>query len=146
MQLSHMFPLVSEECIRFIYKVSNGDLTCAANYILSGPSLGNLVSLIRNTVMSSESDGCKLCIDEDEQEGEELAHCVFAFFKGHRFDPHSSVRMCFMGQPAVDTGGVRRQVFSQFFETVAFSDRLCLFDGPPDRRGLHFESQVYLWE
>lgn len=76
------------------------------------------MSLIRNTVMSSESDGCKLRIDEDEQEGEELAHCVFAFFKGHRFDPHSSVRMCFKGQPAVDTGGVRRRCSHNFLKPL----------------------------
>lgn len=126
MQLSQMFPLVSEECIRFIYRVRNEDLLCAADCILSGPSIKILVPLIRNTVVSSESDG-KLRIDE---EGEELADCIFAFYKGCKFQSQNSVRMCTKGQPAVDTGGVRRQVFSQFF---AFSDCLCLFDGPPHR-------------
>ena len=38
--------------------------------------------------------------------------------------------MFLSGEPALDTGGVRRQVFSEVFETVAFSDRL----GPPNTR------------
>ncbi len=42
--------------------------------------------------------------------------------------------MSMKAQPAVDTGGVRRQVFAQVFKTVAFSDRLHLFEGPPNRR------------
>ena len=29
--------------------------------------------------------------------------------------------MCLSGQPAIDTGGVRRQVFSQVFKSVAYS-------------------------
>ena len=37
-------------------------------------------------------------------------------------------------QPVIDTGGIRRQVLSDVFKTVAFSDRLGLFEGPPDRR------------
>ena len=30
-------------------------------------------------------------------------------------------------QPVIDTGGIRRQVLSDVFKTVAFSDRLGLF-------------------
>ena len=134
MQFSEMFSDVSEECLRYVYKCSNGDISCASDCILSGPSIESLVSLIRAVVITNESDGRRLRIDDDEKEGEELVDCIFAFYKGPRFDPQSGVRMCLMGEPAIDTGGVRRQVFSEVFETVSFSDRLCLFDGPPDRR------------
>ena len=51
-----------------------------------------------------------------------------------KFDPEAEVRMSMMSQPAVDTGGVRRQVFAKVLKSVAFSDRLQLFEGPPDRR------------
>ena len=37
-------------------------------------------------------------------------------------------------EPAIDTGSIQRQVFSEVFKTLAFSDKLSLFEGPPDRR------------
>lgn len=60
--------------------------------------------------------------------------CVLAFYKGQRYDPHQAVRVFIGGQPAIDTGGVRRQVFLEVPKRVAFSDTFGLFDGPPDRQ------------
>ena len=66
-----MFPNHSEEIIRYVLKLSSDDLSCASECILSGPSLERLVSLIRSSVITDDmSDGVKLRIDEDEQEGE----------------------------------------------------------------------------
>ena len=36
-------------------------------------------------------------------------------------------------QPGVDTGGLRRQVFSEVFENIAMSSTTAIFDGPQDR-------------
>ena len=61
-------------------------------------------------------------------------YSIFAFYKGPRFDPHSGLRTLLEGQPAIDTGGVRRQVLSEMLKTVAFSDCVGLYDGSPNRR------------
>ena len=132
--LSQMFPNESEDCLRYVFNVSNGDLTLASDCILSGPSIETLVSLIRSVVITNENEGRKLQIGEDEKEGETLVSFIFSYYKGPRFDPQSGLRMSVGDEPAIDTGGVQRQVFSEVFKTVAFSDKLGLFEGPPDRR------------
>ena len=45
----------------------------------------------------------------------------------------AEVRICMRGQPAIDTGGVRRQFFSVVFKTLAHSEKFSMFDGPGDR-------------
>ena len=119
-QLCHLFPNRSEESLRYIYELSNGDLSSAADLILSGPSLENLLSCIRSALVDGEFNECLLKIGEDEQEGEDLVNCLFAFYKKQRYDPHKSLCVCFRGQPAVDTGGVRQQVFSPSFSYHCF--------------------------
>ena len=133
-QLGQMFPNISKKCLHYVLKLSNGDLSTATDCILSGPSIELLVSRIRSFVLTGEGEGRRLCIDEEEKEGEDLVQCIFAFYKGPRFDPHSGLRILLEGQPAIDTGGVRRQVLSEMLKTVAFSDHVGLFEGPPNRR------------
>ena len=65
--------------------------------------------------------------------GDELVDRVLAYYKGPHFDQHSEVHIFLNGQPAIDAGSVRRQVFSGVFKTIAFSERLGLFEGPPVR-------------
>ena len=44
------------------------------------------------------------------------------------FDPTLDMRVRFQGQPAVDTGGPRRQMFTSVFTTFATSTDLNLFE------------------
>ena len=133
-QLTEMFPDVPDTCLIYLYKLSRGDLACVSDCILSGPSIQSILSLLSSIVLTSEGEDRKLRINGDEQEGDELAECVLAFYKGRRYDPHCSVRVFLEGQPAVDTGGVRRQIYSEVFKQLAFSDHFGLFEGPPNRR------------
>ena len=129
-----MFPDRTLSALQYIYELCKGDVASACDCILSGPDIESLVSLVSSQVIASASDEQKLKISSDEQDGDDLAECVLAFYKDSRYDPHCGVRVCLSGQPAIDTGGVRRQVFSQVFERLAFSDHFGLFDGPPHRR------------
>ena len=63
-----------------------------------------------------------------------LVESIFAFYKGPRFDCHCELRIALREQPAIDTGGVRRQILSEVLKTIAFSTHLGLFEGPQDRR------------
>ena len=136
--LRKMFPNVPEQNLRFIYILSKGDVCLASECILTGPSLESLLPLLRAASISDESSGCKLQIDEDEEEGDELVERVFAFYKGVKFDPKDGIRFSLKSQPAVDGGGVKRQVFAKLLKTVAFSYRLSLFEGHQTDEGLCF--------
>ena len=132
MQLCQMFPHVSERCLKYVYELCSGNLVYAADCLLSGPSIENLVAILQSLVIT-ECEGRKLKIEDDQQSGDELIDRVLAYYKGPRFDPHSEVHIFLNRQPAIDAGGMRRRVFSEVFKTIAFSARLGLFEGPPVR-------------
>ena len=87
-QLMHMFPTTSESVIRYIYDLNRGDLACASFCILSGPCFGTLISSV---VLTGDGEGRKLKIEDNEQEGDDLAERVLAFYKGPRYDPHCGI-------------------------------------------------------
>ena len=58
---------------------------------------------------------------------------AIAFYKGCRFSPNAQVRIMIGKQPAVDTGGVRRQFFCDVFAYLSSSNLLRLFEGPENR-------------
>ena len=43
---------------------------------------------------------------------------------------HSRLRIILDGKPSIDTGGVRRQVYSSVFDNFAHNHTIRLFDGP----------------
>ena len=52
----------------------------------------------------------KIKVDQDD-----LVMDVYSFYKSPDFDPTIPVFVLLKGQPAIDSGGVLRQVFSDFF-------------------------------
>ena len=66
--------------------------------------------------------------------GDNLGECLLAFYKGPKYNLIPALTVCLSRQPAIDTGGVKRQVFFQVSERIAFSEYLELFDGPLGRR------------
>ena len=60
-----------------------------------------------------------------------------AIYKNPRFDETRPLRITFTDQPAIDTGGPRREFFGQVFANLADFDKnsgFCqLFEGPPTR-------------
>lgn len=79
----------------------------------------------------------KVRIDADDI----LADAI-ALYKRSDFDPYRPVRVSFNGQPAVDTGGVKQQFFSDLFEKFVESTDLKLFvEGPPSRLLFSYNQQ-----
>ena len=70
----------------------------------------------------------KVRVDADD-----LVSDALAFYKRSDFDPSRPIRVYFNGQPAVDTGGVKRQFFSDLFERLTTSTEFKLFEGPSAR-------------
>ena len=60
-----------------------------------------------------------------------------AIYKNPRFDETRPLRITFTDQPAIDTGGPRREFFGQVFANLADFDKnsgfFQLFEGPPTR-------------
>ena len=62
--------------------------------------------------LSSEKE--KLKVDE-----EDILNDAMAYYKDPNFDPTKQLRVLFRGQPAVDTGGVTRHLFSKLLEVIS---------------------------
>lgn len=60
---------------------------------------------------------------------------MWADLVGHYKSPSSTtnrpIRIVFDNQPALDTGGVRRQCYTQVYEQFAANKHMRMFDGPP---------------
>ena len=75
----------------------------------------------------------KLSVDDDEEDWVEAAFC---FYKQSKLNKSASVPISVRGQPAVDTGGLRRQFFSVIFNQMVSSSAMPstnIFEGPPNR-------------
>ena len=77
------------------------------------------------------SDSPRIRLEADDND-DDWVSAAFAHYKSHQFDPKAEVRICIRGQPAIDTGGVRRQFFEVVFKTLAHSEKFSMFDGPGD--------------
>lgn len=75
-------------------------------------SLSQVLQRLRSK-MSARGMREKIKIDPDDQ-----VMYVFSYYKSPEFDQLIPIAMVVKGQPAIDTGGVLRQVFSEVFLSV----------------------------
>ena len=132
-RLVEMFPNYSPSQLEFLYRLSNSSFSRVVDSALEGLCFESLRSLAVSqlVVPLSESPRIRLDADDDEDDWVEAAVC---FYKHSKFDKCAPVRISIRGQPAIDTGGVRRQFFSVVFSKLAEpSCAMCLFEGPPNR-------------
>ena len=73
----------------------------------------------------SEQPVHKIKIDDDD-----VWQDMIVVYKARQLDVSKQVRICVQNQPAVDTGGVRRQVYSLVYDEFLLNKHLTLFDGP----------------
>ena len=89
--------------------------------MLEGPTLSSLLRMVNDRFRGLPTR--KLHVDP-----EDLWTDVVAAYKGS-LDFHSQIRVLLHGSPAIDTGGVRRQVFTRVFEAFANNEVFRLFEG-----------------
>ncbi|XP_044165556.1 uncharacterized protein LOC122949535 [Acropora millepora] len=78
----------------------------------------------------------KLRIDEDD-----ILNDAIAYYKSPSFDPTRPLRIQFTGQPAVDTGGVKREFFTQLKEQFISGEHFSMFEGPTNRLLFKYNQQ-----
>ncbi len=124
-QLTDMFPDATSMSICAILDVCGSDMLLATERLLSSPSLRVLLNEIREKHPLGE----RLRLEVDEDDEETLFSDTIALYKSPHFNFCSDLRVRFRNQPAVDTGGVRRHLFTDVFRLVATSSAIGLFEG-----------------
>ena len=71
----------------------------------------------------------KITIDPDD-----IITDAITYYKTPEFDGSKKLKITFIDQPGVDTGGLSRQFFSDAIEAIAESQDYMLFEGPDSRR------------
>lgn len=115
--------ILSAKKILAVYRASGSDTQATAECLATGPTLSSLLKMLRKQF--DEQPAVKLTIDPDDAWADTVT-----FYKSRRFDPGKRVRVQVEGQPALDTGGVRAQLYSTVFQQFAQNKQLSLFDGP----------------
>ena len=70
---------------------------------------------------------------------------ILYYYKSPDFDPTFPIKIQVRGDPAVDTGGVLRQAFTEFFSMVSHeTENFRLFTGPDGRLSPLYSSEHIL--
>ena len=106
-----------------IYELSGSDFDKSMTCLLDGPTLQSIIKIINGRFV--QFPRVKLSLDAEDMWGDMVAQ-----YKCPSTSLQSQLRITLNRQPAVDTGGVRRQVYSTIFEDFATNKYIRLFHGP----------------
>ena len=110
---------LSKKQISVIYQSFGNDFSAAVECLLSTEDMvGHL-----NRCFSCRPFQ-KVTVDEDD-----LWQDIIVQYKA-KLDLSKQVRVCISNQPAIDTGGVRRHVYSTVFNDFVSNKYFMLFEGP----------------
>ena len=130
-ELLSMFPSVSADGVKFLFKISNQNAVAVTDCLVN-LNVEGILEILRPAIISDSPR--KLRLDEDDWDSDEsLAESLIAYYKDYKFNSHAAIRVCIPHQPVIDTGGARRQLYSRVLATVAESEKFSLFEGPPGR-------------
>ena len=132
--LYEMFPTTSREGIDKVHQLAGGNSNTIIGVLLN-PAADKLLTLLSEHVLTGETAKCP--VDEDD-----LFSDALAFYKCEKFDPSRPIRVIMRTQPAVDTGGIRRQFFTDVLHHFAHKDTKAMFVGPQERLRPDYSSQV----
>lgn len=115
--------VLSAEQIVTIYKASGYDFEISTECLLGGPTLISIVNLFKTT--GATKPLIKLKVDSHT-----LWQDIVAYYKASKVNVNKHLQIQLDDQPALDTGGVRSQVYSSVYEEFARNCHVKLFDGP----------------
>ena len=121
--LRSIFPYADEENLQKTLADSFGYLEDPVDEMLEEPVLATKPCFKKSMKYSSIKDALAVQHSKFKRNKEtlkvspnEVFEDILAHFKSSAFDPLSTLRICYDGQPAANTGGVLHQCFSDAFQ------------------------------
>ena len=109
----------------------------AFKILINGPQVTDLLRLKRRMFFQG-SETKKIRIDDEDDILEE----VLVYYKHPSLDPNIPIRIAFKCQPAIHTGGVTRQFFTDILHKFAARGAFRMFVGPKERLRPAYSPQV----
>ena len=111
-------------CLLIRLEVSGSDFSATMECLLKGPTLQGILHMLKRRF--SQYPITKVRIDASEA-WEDLV----AFYKSMRLEVNKQVRIQISGQPVIDVGGVRAQLYTAILDSFSQNKKIRLFEGPP---------------
>ena len=109
--LAKKFPGHHFETLHSIYELSEHDFALTVQTMESGPTAVSLLQLVKSKIIKYDTaDAPKIRVDKDDEASDYLESAL-SFYKGPKFSSESAIRLLIHGEPAIDSGGVRRHFF-----------------------------------
>ena len=147
--LRSIFPYAAEENLQKALADSFGYLEDAVDEMLEEPVFATKPCFKNSMKYSSIKDALAVQHSKFKRDKEtlkvspnEVFEDILAHFKSSTFDPLSTLRIRYDGQPAADTGGVLHQCFSDAFQR--FSEKWFTETGAPYSRAPLFRADILL--
>lgn len=121
--LINMFGELSPRQISTIYLLSGNSFECTLQCLLEGPNLNSIIKIMTNYYENKPTVKIDLDLSSAWQD-------LLAYYKSSKVDFNLRIRIVLAGRLAVDTGGIRRQVYTQVYSEFAQNKHIHLFDGP----------------
>lgn len=110
--------------ISTIFQFSGNDFESSMECLIAGPTVESLLKFTSSKYATYQP--VKVHVDEEEMWSD-----LVAFYKAPKPDSLlCQLKVSLVRQPAVDTGGVRRQVYTSVFQELSDNKHVKLFDGP----------------
>lgn len=116
---------ITTKQVTSIYSLARKDYERASECLLQGPTLKSIIHMV--TEIFSDLPRFKVFLDS-----ESIWKDLVGYYKCPTMNYFSRVCVSMDDVPAIDTGGVRRQVYSTVFREFALNKHIHLFDGPTD--------------
>ena len=105
-----------------IYRLSGSDYSLTSSCLLHGPTLPSIIHMCHKRF--AKMPRTKLYVDSLD-----IWSDMVAQYKGN-VNFLSQLRITLDNQPAIDTGGIRRQVYTKLYDDIANNKTVRLFEGP----------------
>ena len=120
-----MFGQLSPKQINAIYMLSGNNFDRTLQCLLEGPSVNTVVAMMTNYFEANRTGAIKIDLDLDSAWQD-----MVGYYKSSKADFNVVIRIALTGEMSIDTGGIRRQAYTQVYSEFAQNKHIHLFDGP----------------
>ena len=106
-----------------IYRATGDNFEASMDCMLAGPTFPGIISVLQKRF--ERQSLVKVNVDADGVWQDMIVH-----YKSPALDLKKPIQVRVKKQPAIDTGGVRRQVYDNVFNDFVSNTHIKLFDGP----------------
>ena len=116
---------LSPKQINAIYLLSGSNFERTMQCLLEGPSISSIVTFMTNYFEANCKATVKIDLDLDSAWQD-----MVGYYKSSKADFNVAIRIALTGELSIDTGGIRRQAYTQVYSEFAQNKHIHLFDGP----------------